>query len=148
MEKVEYYPACGCLEPNCGHRIEVGVLNWYGRNSKWTRGLRSLFQSARRGHRRLFTTVRLGSKWANYLSPGNIVAISISDDPKKNDIIGYAEVWTVMKGAMGLLDDELLELNIGAKDWKRARKDMSKVYGEELDKYAYPIVSILNLIAK
>ncbi len=111
------------------------TLNWYGRKSRWTKGLRNLFQKNQKRGRR-FVTIRLGHKWAKKLMRklGFTVNISIGDDPNKTEVIGQACVVSVWHGFVRDLvyDPHVLKNNIGAKNWDQALDDIAEAYG--LDK--------------
>ena len=132
--------------------MRTKVLNWYARDKKLTRGLRKLLSKRKvTENYRSFVTIRHGSKWADKLNPGDTVAISISDDPQKPSIIGYAEVGSVKKVILfnlGSLDHSLkedLKDNIGAKDWSEVLIDMRSVYGNHVG--LYDTISIIRLVA-
>ena len=122
------------------------ILNWFEKDQKPTEGLREMVANAGNGLQ-LFTTIRLGVRWANRLRPGSIVAISISNDPAKPKIIGQAKVGVVKKSKIDFLSDEDEDLghNIGAKSRYQVLRDMKEVYGE--DKVGPgSVISIIELI--
>ncbi|MFY9461943.1 MAG: hypothetical protein WAP51_01950 [Candidatus Sungiibacteriota bacterium] len=122
------------------------VLNWHAKNKKLTRGLQQLF-SGRKGIKLSphFTTLRLGDKWARRLRPGDRVAISISDDPKKSNIIGYVLVRGTSLNAIPLLRRRDLRNNIGAKTYMGVLRDMQSVYPPKQEVSLFSIVSVLSL---
>ncbi|MBI2676948.1 MAG: hypothetical protein HYX21_03340 [Candidatus Yanofskybacteria bacterium] len=128
---------------------KVKVLNWYD-NPKLVKGLRKFFVK-RSGNMDCssFVTMRHGPKWANKLSPGDRVAISISNDLRKPNIIGYAEVGIVKKSIiywLGFIDEferDLVE-NIGAKTMEGVLADMQSVYGSHVG--IRDVISIIELI--
>ena len=123
------------------------VLNWYGKNSKWVRGLKKLLRKAKsEGGCTSFVTLRLGPKWANKLNPGQKVVISISDDPAKPEVIGTAEVGTVRKDFLGGVSKKEWEQNIGANNRWDAQRDMEKVYGVKINPM-HDFVSVIELFA-
>ena len=109
------------------------TLNWYD-NGAFTEGLREIFKKKRKT--RTFITMRLGDKWARRLigassSPiGNVINISISNDPEKPNVIGQAMVASVRVGYVERMttDRAILAKNIGAKTWRHALKDMANAY--------------------
>lgn len=130
------------------------VLNWYPKPRHLTKDLHKLFTKRKIGENfRSFVTMRHGTKWAHRLNPGDKVAISISKDPKKPNIIGYAEVATLKKSIIALLGslydvgtiprDEDLVQNIGAKKCLDVWSDMKKIYGPHVG--FYDIITIIDL---
>ena len=102
------------------------------KNKRLTSGLRKLFKKRKASEiPPTFVTMRLGTKWADKLNPGDKVAISISDDSAKPNIIGHARVRMVKKCVIFQMssEDEDLQNNIGAKNWHQVVDDMQSVYG-------------------
>lgn len=93
---------------------------------------------------RWFVTIRLGPKWADKLNPGDRIAISISDNPKRPNIIGHAEVAWVKKGTIDSLTQDELLMNIGAKKAQDVWLDMRKVYNKPI-KVGHHTISVLAL---
>lgn len=128
---------------------KVPVLNWYARPKRLTRGLRKLFRGKIKtiveGREKFpsFITIRLGPKWASKLNPGDRVAISISDDPNKPNIIGYAEVGDVSKKTLFFMESKDLEKNIGAKAFRELFMDLQSVYGSGVS--VFSTISIIDL---
>ncbi len=120
------------------------VLNWYAKNRRLIAGLKKKLHTKELFDP--FVTMRLGPKWANKLNPGDRVAISVSDNPEKPNIIGYAEVVRVSKYLIFFLDKhpEDLAKNIGAKSWSQVLLDMQSVYGPSVNLYS--TISIIELL--
>lgn len=135
-------------------RDECGdpILNWIPIKKNYA-GLKEAMQECLVAHIPQFRTLRLGSKWADALNPGQRVAISISESPEVPEIIGHAIVLGTRKGIIELLErgKESLELNIGAKTWKKVLEDMREVYngvhGKPMVSRA-STVSIIDLLAE
>ena len=119
------------------------VLNWYEIPQRFTRGLRKFFQKRAGGS---FITLRHGSKWADKLNPGDKVAISISNNPAKPNIIGYAIVQEVRKVILFYLRDEELTSNIGAKTRDDVWVAMNTAYAPKTVGL-YDTVSVIKLTA-
>lgn len=122
------------------------IMNWYSHNKNLTGGLKTRIKKSRTliDRETRFTTIRLGTKWLNKLNPGDYVAISISDNPDKPNVIGYALVKSVSKTKLYLMNDSDFKLNIGAKTALKAFQDMKSVYGEKkVD--IYSIVTVIEL---
>lgn len=110
---------------------KIPVLNWYDKR-RLTVNLRKLMRKRKAtGNYRSFTTMRLGDKWAKKLNPGDVVAISISDDPAQPHIIGYGEVGRVTKTSIICLEEYDLANNLGAKSVMDVYADMRRAYGDE-----------------
>ena len=105
------------------------VLNWYAKDPAMLSGLREFFIPP--ASLRHFATIRLGTKWAQGLDHHDIVAVSISDDPKKPNVIGFAEIKLVLEVKIKDLKLSDLERNIGAKTHVDVVRDMRKVYGKK-----------------
>lgn len=102
------------------------VLNWYAKDRRMTRGLEDLFNG--RGLPKDFITFRLGPKWADKLRPNQRVAISISDNPQKPKVVGYARVLSLSKKRMVLISVGELRKNIGVKNLLSLLSDTQSVY--------------------
>lgn len=118
---------------------EIPVLNWYGKDNKMIKGLANKLKAGKS-----FVTIRLGSKWANKLDPLQRIAISISDDPAVNKIIGYARVVLVKKVNIENLSKKDLARNIGAKTKKDVWKALESVYKMRVN-YPLAMISVLEL---
>ncbi len=128
----------------------IPVLNWYGDNPDLTEGLVERFEQRGTPEGNI-RTIRLGDKWANLLTPGEIIIVSIMDDQQIPHTIGYARVQRVQKGTLWDLqdNDESLAANIGAKTWNRVLKDMQSVYGKGEDGVGPDsVVSIIDIEPK
>lgn len=121
---------------------KCAVLNWYAKDKRMVKGLHSLFDG--RGLPKDFVTVRLGPKWADKLRPNQKLAISISDNPSKPKVIGYARVLYVSKKRMVLISGSELRKNIGAKDIIVLLDDMQSVY-KQRSIYLHSVVSVIAL---
>ena len=122
------------------------LLNWHSSNKRLIKGLRARVKKSETlidGNTR-FTTVRLGTKWLDKLNPGDYVAVSVSNDLDKPNVIGYALVKSVSKTRLHLMDDNDFKLNIGAKKAFRVFQDMKSVYGDG-KVTIYSIVTVIEL---
>ena len=110
------------------------ILNWYPRKRSVVEYLKHLFGSeVLESGEDVFVTMRLGSKWADQLYPGDLIAISISENPEQPNILGYAEILETSKTHVGWLrHDEDLAKNIGAKTRIGIAKAMSEIYQKEV----------------
>jgi len=123
------------------------VLNWYGDDPALIEGLVERIEQGGTLEAQI-RTIRLGVKWANLLTPGDVVIISIMNDQQIPHTIGYARVRKVQKGIFSELQDaeESLAANIGAKTWGRVLKDMQSVYGSGEDGVGPDsVISIIDL---
>ncbi|MDX1607773.1 MAG: hypothetical protein R3251_00985 [Candidatus Spechtbacterales bacterium] len=118
------------------------VLNWFGEDDTLTEGLREEFRGSLPP--RPLKTIRLGTKYANAIEPGDQIAISISDDSNNPNVIGLARVLAVKKGTIEYFGRTMegLENNIGAGHWERVLRDMQWVY----DKANVKIDSVVTII--
>lgn len=104
------------------------ILNWTPRKKNFT-GLKEALQECELAHPPHFFAIRLGGKWADALSPGDRVAVSVAESPAQPNVIGHAIVLSTRKGVLELLERERmsLDLHIGAKTWKEIVHDMQAV---------------------
>ena len=124
------------------------VLDWYSSNKRLTGGLRSKLKKSETlidGKTR-FTTIRLGTKWLDKLNPLDYVAVSISNEPNKLNIVGYAMVKNVSKTTLHFLYSSDLKFNIGAKKVSQALKDMRSVYGKDRVNI-YSVITVIELLS-
>ena len=129
----------------------IPVFNWLAKNKRLTKGLRELFETKIKQDENplTFVTMRLGTKWADRLSPGDKVAISISNNVSKNlNVIGYAKVRMVKKCLTYQLsdDDKDLQKNIGAKTWDQVGADMREVYGVDAFIDSRSVITIIEFM--
>ncbi len=122
---------------------ETPVLNWYAKEPRMVRGLRTAM-SKKRGAE-YFVTLRLGTKWAQRLNPGKKVAISVSDDPGKPNILGYALVVSVAKKELFDLSLDDLRRNIGARNCDQVFQDMQAAYSTRRVFYT-SIITVIELV--
>ena len=106
------------------------------------KGLRDLFDP--RIPPKVFVTIRLGPKWADKLHLEQGIKISISDDPSKPKVIGYARVLSISKKLMTNITNQELRKNIGAKNILQIYNDMAAVYKKKKVSL-FSVVSVIEL---
>ena len=114
------------------------VLNWFEKNKDYTKNLEKILASDK-----TFITIRLGSKWADLLNPGDVVKISVSDNPAKPKIIGKAIVVLLKKVRLIHLSEEDLKINIGAKNIEGVFCALEDVYGTRVSTRS--VISVIGL---
>lgn len=115
------------------------LLNWYSSNEDLVKGLREAFVESSTDAKDatdepVLLTIRDGTKYADKLNPGDLVDVSISNNPEEPNVIGRGTVLATKKGTIAFFagKGEYLGDNIGAKTWPQVRRDMDRVYPHDV----------------